>query len=379
MANWRKTASRQVNKVLRYAAATAAGTTFGPRLLRAARGNRTNVTLPPVMRKPARRVIRKVASGRPSVIKGSPTGCATLSRFFQAHKGSRVFNTINRTGINNAVVDQRTLRTDAGSGFQEYGSLIHLGVQDMQYLLDQVPGGSSSIQNNRFAVKNYSADVLFSNNANMSVELEIFDVVAKRDIMNTQSLYIPFKTATLPWAQDPLGPVVGAIKYGIQMGTTTGIPVPATPPFEYQVIGSNVYDSPIFKANFTGKKRTNVQLPQGGVHRHTFTQQVNRVLDKALLNSIVTDIGNFPICFKGLTYYTLWRIRGYPVSDLSGSNITIATSSVDCVESRRWTYTYSTDIVQGLTYADNLVSLASGQESFINPGSGQVDTVQTTA
>jgi len=335
----------------------------------------------------SRRIVRKALSkrktsayrvgrGGSNTIKGNPTGVATLSNWSIYKKPTSQVSLMKKAGATNVYVDQQTLRIDAASGFQEHGFFVHCENNMLYNTLLSIPGGAVTAAGygqpfNRFVLENYASEMLFSNATNVALELEIYDLTLKHDVMSTQTFQQDLSggggSVAIPWNGIP----TLAIEAGVALATAS---YPESgPPYQYQTIGSNPADSVLFNTYYKVAQRKLVQLPQGGTHRHMVRQQLNRVCNRALLSR------TFAYGWKGLTCFTYYRVRGYPVSSTETSTVvTTSSGSIDAVMSRRFSYTYITDNTNTLRYTDNLFSIAPGQEAIINVGSGQVDKVQST-
>lgn len=316
---------------------------------------------------------------KPSVIKGNPTGLATLSSTYVPHKASKACASLLKVGTHNTYYDQKTLRVEVDAGFQEYGSLEHATNPLIQTSFAGIPNQGSQ-PNLRMALKRYQSEVLVSNATNMACEVEIFDLCTKRDFSAIQAYNDPSTTPGGPftWGNFAQGAPVGALFLGAETNSAALTAIP-TVPYVYQFVGSSIRDSDIFNDYFKVVKRVVIQLPQGGCHRHVFTQDLNRIVDRTLLYEQFSNITP-AYALQGLTYFTMLRVRGYPVSDNkgTGSSITTASVAIDVVETRRWSYTYVVDNNHSIKAIDNLVSIPLTQQAFVNPGSGLLDVVQQT-
>jgi len=360
--NWRVKAARAAANIAK------AAIVAGSRYVKSKARMRTN---PLFKKKPA---FRLAAAGRPALIKGNPTGIATRSGFNLYSKPSKTVAIIKKIGASNAVLDQQTSRLNADAGFQDYDSVAHCNAPFLANILNQLPNGGNT-NNTRFVVKNYNSEMLFSNASNMACELEIYDLTVKRDFTYQQSIFDPKNSTNFIWAAGLQGGAPGgALQIGTAMGTGT-LASPLVTPADYTFHGAQPADSNLFLQYFTVKKRTLIQLPQGGCHRHNVTLQINKVLNKVLLNNEGAASTSL-LGLKGVTVFTMWRIRGYPVSNDTGTNVTTASTGVDMVQSRRWSYTYVLDNSNSLTYADNLTTPALASQHFVNPGSGNLDVIQ---
>jgi len=316
---------------------------------------------------------RLARRGGVNTVKGNPSGIATLSKWSIYKKPSSQVMIMKKAGARNTYVDQQTLRLDTKSGFQEHAFFAHLENNILYDTIKNIPGGAVTAASggqpfNRMVLENYSSEMLFANATNVSCELEIYDLVLKRDVKNNESYQQDLSggsTVLIQWSGQP----TQAIQAGISNATGSQ---PDTPPYNYTLIGSVPSDSLIFSQYFTVAQRKLVQLPQGGCHRHMVKQQLNKVVSR----SDLSRTGAYG--WKGLTCFTYYRVRGYPVSSAEdGANITTSSCSIDAVMSRRFSYTYVVDNTQTLRYTDNLLSLVPGDEAIINVGSGQVDKVQS--
>jgi len=223
----------------------------------------------------------------------------------------------------------------------------------------------------RFVFESLLSELTLSNMTTGGVEMEIWDIVSKRDLLNV-ALITTGQSATGANTYSVGFDPVQYWNYGVCAAEGNA---PSTVPAPYTIMGSTPFDSQFFKDHFRVKKRTIVMLPQGGCHRHVVNLAPNKLIDETLYND-----GNLS-GFGGLTMFTLVRARGLPVANLPdtgpGFTTTSGETQVNCIQVLRAKYTYVQAQASQVFYTDNLTSPASA--NIVNIGSGAVEAMARTA
>jgi len=212
----------------------------------------------------------------------------------------------------------------------------------------------------RYIHENMLSELNMTNSSLTGLEMEIYDIVCKRDVpTNNVILVNGTQQGTLPADSGP----AAYWGYGVQAGNG------AQQPF-YNYLGSSPYDSQFFRDYFKTLRRTRVFLPQGSTHRHVVNLSPNKLLDETLYNSTVMW------GYKGLTVYTMVVMKSVPVSralegDFQQAQTTTDRVYVNWVQNRRFKYTWVANDQNQLYYANNMLPL-SQEAPIVSIGSGNV-------
>jgi len=255
-------------------------------------------------------------------------------------------------------------------GFQNYFNFSLLDYNFLNALNATLPpssvGGAigQSTGPNRLVVSNVQSEYVITNVTNATLEVEIYDCTVKKDVPSGLILGTGGKNYNVTG-----GNPVEFLLQGVlaSEGANTGVtPSPAL------FVGSVPQDSVFFKDYFKIEKQTSITMPLGSAHRHKINLGVNKLINEEIMNN------NLTLAIKGLTYFTMIRIKGLPVIDASGAGDLSTTSSgaIACVQSQRVKYCFVSDARATGTYIDNLTSPALGNQGMINAVSGQIEQVQ---
>lgn len=163
----------------------------------------------------------------------------------------------------------------------------------------------------RICLENAIATLSLTNITNTSAEVDLLDIVFKRDVPND-----------IQWANSGITYNVngGSIPEMIQQGinAASGAAAGAS---AYYALGTNPWDSQVFKEYCQVVKRTRVTLASGGSHRHTSSVNLSKVIAQTVGDS--DAIANF----KGYTFATLVRVAGSPAYIPTGDYATLGAPS----------------------------------------------------
>lgn len=216
---------------------------------------------------------------------------------------------------------------------------------------------------NRVALENAIATLSLTNITNTAAELDIFDVIYKRDAPDTIQVALGANNYICSG-----GDIPSMIREGINAARTLAPLASGS-----ATIGTNAWDSQIFKEYCTVVKRTRVMLASGASHRHTSNVNLSKVIAQSVAGSINME------AFKGYTFATLVRINGAAAYVPSGEEATLGTPAdvtVQAVYSLRIKYTFVQDVNSSLTVQDILGdNFTAPGATTRNPGSGALEPV----
>lgn len=283
---------------------------------------------------------------------------------------------IEKVGAANQWTNQYSFRVDNAYGFQDICSFNFCDPLRLAQLPQSIAiGGSSGIPPYRYVLDSVIGSISMANATTAPVELDVYDLVLKRDLPLALNIFQNGQNFTAGNA--PYPDVIW--KYFIAMNNG----LPSTTPIGNSAaknIGASPFDCTVFKEYFKVVKRSHVMLSQGGVHRHQVVQRPNRLLDSTLFNQqnpLAPDINRSLGGIQGLTTYVMVVQRGFPVSDAeSAPTVTTSLGSVCYVQEYRYKYTWVADNIYFTYNGDSLTSPTSAQ--VINVGSGAAEPVLVT-
>jgi len=251
----------------------------------------------------------------------------------------------------NCNVSQGTQR------FYGFNSVTQGHVED----ICQSAGSQSAL--NRVCLENAVATLSLTNITNTSAEIDIFDIIFKRDVPD--AIKVALTAGTYIVAN---GDVAQMINEGINAARSLAPGASGS-----YTVGTNAWDSQIFKEYCRVVKRTRVMLASGASHRHTSSVNISKVLAQSVAGS--TDME----AFKGYTFSTLVRINGAAAYVPSGDEATLGTvADITCqaVYSLRIKYTWVQDVNSSLYVSDILGdNFTAPPATTRNPGSGALEAV----
>jgi len=288
------------------------------------------------------------------------TGDMSRSMFKLSRPASKQVKAIERIGAPNTYINQTVDVNTASHGFQQPHSLSLFNLTDLFVMGGNGPSAVIPTDPNiqrptRFVIESCQGEYTFSNMSTGGVDLEIYDLVLKRDLPTSNSVTVNTQTYPISPYPDLYWNEGSLAVQGQPTGTT---PSPCT------ILGSSPFDSPFFKDYFKVMKRTIVQLKQGSAHRHAVWLQPNSLIDNTVWqNSAVTGV-------RGITSFMMYNIRGLPVGDTAGHTTTTGQCQVNCVLVKRYKYTWVANNTYNSLYRDSLTSPVAG--SIVNVGSGAI-------
>jgi len=277
--------------------------------------------------------------------------------------------------VNTILSDQYAIRTNGAYGFQSassYGFLTQPYLAKLPLYPTTLAGAALNLPY-RMLLKSVTGNVTISNACTAPVELEIYDIVLKRDLplalqwkQNANTWTVPQCYPDSMWAE------------GSYMNNNT---INTGGTAQSSNIAASPFDVTIFNEFFKVKKRTKVLLTQGGVHRHSIVSNVNKIIDSVMFNqvsnaSMTTPTSGF-LGWKGVTSFVMINQKGLPVSDATnGAVVTTSETHIDVVQDFRIKWNWVSDNTRGVYNTDSLTTPASGQ--IINVGNGLAEPIAFT-
>ena len=285
------------------------------------------------------------------------SGQLSFSSCVHTHRADSLVRKANQLGAINQIVNQSSVIGTAAAGFQASLSYEFFGTAQLRQLLGSVASNSPK----RVVAKGLNNELTFTNFTNAPVEIDIYDLVLKRDMYNDYNFTTPIDTYIVPPYPESY--------WGEGLNAQAGV---ATASQQQKIVGVSPTDSQLFKDWFVVKKRTTVLLPLGGAHRHFVTIKTNRIIDTMLAGNATNVRG-----LAGYTSYTMWNYKGLPVFNTTGGsgNVTTSASQVGVVSVQRLKYTFISDYSFSATLTQGLPNPSALTTSIWNEGSGAIMAV----
>lgn len=272
----------------------------------------------------------------------------------------QVAKAIRMTGAPNIHLNQVAETFQALVQYQALFSLPHLPVTELLAIRGHVSSSTGPPNAIRFVVESYQSETLYTNTSTAPLEMELYDLVLKKDLPQTWVYTLGSNT----W---PIPPKPESYWYNgslIQSNKPTGTVIHDSPANQ---LGSSPFDSQLFTEFFEVRKRTIVTMSMGATHRHIVFMKPNYLVKDA-------EIQNNVLCngVAGLTAFTMIRFNGFPTGSLDDANTATSGAQLSWVQSTRVKYTFATDVSQNM-YQSNPVALTAPAD-IVNIGSGLVET-----
>lgn len=340
--------------------------------------------------KPMRKGARKSAPKRsykkrntlvvPSQIKQTP-GVLSKSLWSAAGKLSPSIRAMQNVGLRSIYSNNASIITYANPNHWSCYSIPHIQKSHLQNIVDELPPWETTVQTapRRFVLETYLSEISLTNNTTASHELELYDVVCRKDLPQSNTFIIGAASAFIcsPTPDSYITQGLAAAQ-GAASGTVA---------VNSLLIGSTPFDSPFFKDYFKVIKRTVVQQSPGACHRHTISLKPNKLIkeeDVNLAPGTPTPSGNM-VCDSGLQCFTLIMLRPYAAVDTTvqvpptSTIVTTPRQSLVTMTTYRYGYTEVVGQVSRLKYDTEIVGNPAPADVFtvVNPTSGLVGNVLT--
>jgi len=278
--------------------------------------------------------------------------------------------------VNTILSDQYAIRTNGAYGFQSassYGFLTQPYLSKLPLYPTTLAGAALNLPY-RLLLKSIVGNVTIANACTAPVELDIYDIVLKRDL----PLALQWKQNNNTWTIPQCYPDSMWAEGSYQNNNTINTGGSA----QSANIAASPFDVTVFNEFFKVKRKTRVLLTQGGVHRHSIVSNVNKIIDSVMFNqvsnaSMTTPTSGF-LGWKGVTTFVMVVQKGLPISDATNAaNVTTSETHIDVVQDFRIKWNWVSDNTRGVYNTDSLTTPASGQ--LVNPGNGLPEPIAFTA
>jgi len=267
---------------------------------------------------------------------------------------------LKQAGAPNAYVVNGGFNCNVSQGIQRYYGFNSL---TQGHLEDICQTAGAQLGFNRVALENAIATLSLTNITNTAAEMDIFDIVFKRDVPDSLQVVLGANTYAVTG---------GSIPDMINQGVNAARSIAPGASGSYS-IGTNAWDSQIFKEYCQVLKRTRVNLASGASHRHTSNVNLSKVISQSVAGSVNVE------ALKGYTFATLIRINGAASYIPSGAESTLgAPADITCqaVYSLRVKYAFVQDVASNIVVQDILGdNFTTPAATTRNPGSGALEPV----
>lgn len=282
------------------------------------------------------------------VIKGAQGGPSTSSQFVINKSETAITKTIKRACNPQYYVTNDAYQVICSQGFQEASFVSWQNSRDLYTMLQKIPlpvAGAGGAANLRYVLDSTQCELLITNSTLATAFVELYDIARKRDTNST----------TYPPTADPVAAWAAGILNAEPVGS----------PHTYNDINCSPYDSQTFKDWFTVLKKTRVEMPQGGMHRHHVNIHGNLLVSGDVLAYVNGDPADY-------TYYTMIVFKGQPASAQQDATTVVTTAKIalDVVQSTRYKFSFSDSAPTAHTTTDNLSTI--GGEQVISAGAGTI-------
>lgn len=292
----------------------------------------------------------------------TPVGSASSSLWSYGTRRRLPFRvrTMKAAGAPDAYIVNGGFNCNVSQGTQRYYGFNSVTQGHLEDIC-QTAGNQSAF--NRVVLENAIATLSLTNITNTAAEIDIFDVLFKRDVPDQIQVQVGSNLYTVN-----AGSVPDMINEGINAART--LAPAASGAF---TIGTNAWDSQIFKEYCVVVKRTRVNLASGASHRHTQNVNLSKVIAQSVAGSVNME------AFKGYTFATLIRINGAAAYIPTGEEAMLGTpADITCqaVYSLRVKFSFIQDVTSSLTVQDILGdNFTAPGATTRNPGSGALEAV----
>lgn len=271
------------------------------------------------------------------------------------HKADLQVRNLERMGAVNNIVNQLQYTLTAVEGTQVNYAFGMFDTDQLRQIMNY--SGTSGALPKRMVVEGLTNEYTISNFTNAPVEVDIYDIVLKRDVYRSYDFttsadtYLPAPNPQSYWNQG-LNSQAGVLT------TATGS----------SIIGTSPTDSQLFKDWFKIVKRTTIMLPQAGAHRHIVSIKTNRLVDTMLLGNPESVSA-----LKEYTKFMMVNVKGLPVWHTTPTaETTIGSTQVGIVAVQRIKYTWVADYSFNTLLNQGLFTGSAANSVIWNKGAGAI-------
>ena len=306
-------------------------------------------------------IARSNGSGRVAL---GPGGAGALSASFVTHiqppdalaRGHKKLG-----AMNNYVAQVFNGPLLATTGKQNQASYAHFSCAGLRQLINQL----GAQRPNRILVDSLQEEYTMTNFTNVPIEVDIYDLVCKRDMYLNQGFTANNATDYVSQAYPEQYWDSGLNAQASVSNTSLLSRIPGTSPT----------DSQLFNLYFRIKKRTTLLMPIGGSHRHLVNIKCNRVVDKFLMGTLEAPT---LINLANVTSFVMFNIKGLPCYGnpvVPGPAVTTSIAELGIVGVQRAKWTYIVDNTYASNVTATLPTTATADTFAVNAGSGAQNVV----
>ena len=189
--------------------------------------------------------------------------------------------------------------------------------------------GPNATQNVRLAFDGISAVNTFSNTSNLAIELDIYDIICKRDATDAvraggaANKYYSANAVAYNYNGDPGS--CWDIGLAIAQNVLPTDSLFGVWPTTKEFFGSEPQDSVLYKKHFKTLSKQTIMLPVGGTHKHTANYNWNQFIDSTVFTNLAMA------AIEGLSAYQMYVIRGTPGIEAGVTNNVSTSVATMCV------------------------------------------------
>jgi len=268
----------------------------------------------------------------------------------------------------NIISGSAGLTLEVQSGTQNTLAYAQLDVAGLRTILNQVNTQSApGLGLQRAVIKGVVTEFIVTNSTNMPIELDIYSIVCKRDLVQPTLSFVEAATGyTYTAVNSP--DAYWATGLNAQQGFD---PASLPQPQPFQMLTSKPTDSHLFNDFFKITKTSRVMLAAASSHKHIVNISVNKYIDECLANN---QIG----ALKGFTTFTMFCGAGFPLALAETGAVTTNAAAVNVVRSTRVKYNWVSDTSYTSTFSTTLpINSSLIDQAIIVPATGEAGVVST--
>lgn len=310
---------------------------------------------------------RKAPSTGPSLVLGR-AGQVSYTHSRHTHRASPQVRAMKLVAAPSLYSDSYGIRSPGVSGQQTSTSIANLNrnvLLAVQQRASTAAGNGSGTTVNaglsRSVILGVVEEYLFTNSTNAPVELDLYDIVLKRDLPVNNIISTANYGYSVTAAPENYWDIGLLIQGGLDPSTVL-------PPRPASMLSSVPTDSQLFNQFFTITRKHRVMLSAGASHKHQVDTSTKRIVDDALLGT--------PAGVKGFTTYTMWCTRGMPVVMEETGLITSSSFNINVIRSLRIRYSWVNDVSYSSYFTTSLQTAVAG-ENFMSQILGVPEAIVT--
>jgi len=317
-------------------------------------------TKPKVPYKPKRLRSRKISRGSSGMKSGGTSQCGTghWKSYGKGPKGAAYMKSSKFIKQTEKMLPSQIQLTDDKFQISTASAVQNSAIVGSLYTpydLYNFNGGqvvnTSKVGTNKVILVDYSMIVAFTNQTNANVKVTLYDIIQRRDISGY--------SANNAWIANP--------NICWQNAATTN------PGYSYANTAATPFDMAEFCQYYKVISSKDYRLAQGETGEHFVNGKLHKIWDHSneannygATIDVPANLARYYGGFKGLTYYCLAVVQGFP-TDNDNATVTTSLAEVDFVTTTRFSYKQVSTQNHVATSATNITAAAG---HVFNQGSG---------